>query len=72
MSAGGGYEAVVTARARCGWVMVRECSELQYDRRFPLKLKGAAIRKTSTKMLGLCETIDSLLWQTVFVGMVMC
>ena len=32
MSAGGGCEAAVTARTRCGWVMFMECSELLYDR----------------------------------------
>ena len=33
--AGGGCEAAVTARTRCGWVKLRECGELQYGRRFP-------------------------------------
>ena len=41
VSAGGGCEAAVTARTRCGWVMLRECCELLYGRRFPLKLIGA-------------------------------
>ena len=41
MSAGGGCEAAVTARTRCGCVMFRECGELLYDRRLPLNLKGA-------------------------------
>ena len=44
VSAGGGCEAVVTARTRCGWVKFRECSDLLHDRRFPLKLKGAAYK----------------------------
>ena len=35
VSAGGGCEAAVTARTRCGWVKFRECSELLYGR-FPL------------------------------------
>ena len=39
VSADGGCEATVTARTRCGWVMFRECGELLYGRRFPLKLK---------------------------------
>ena len=34
----------VTARARCGSVMSRECSELLYGRRFPLKLNGAVYK----------------------------
>ena len=38
--AGGGCEAAVSARERCGWVEFKECGELLYDRRFPLKLKG--------------------------------
>ena len=41
VSASGGYEAAVTARERCGWVMFMECGELLYGRRFPLMLKGA-------------------------------
>ena len=40
VNAGGGCEAAVTARTRCGWVKLRECGELLYGR-FPLKLKGA-------------------------------
>ena len=46
VSAGGGCEADVTARTRCGWEKVRECGELLYGRRFPLKLKGVFIRVT--------------------------
>ena len=42
VNAGGGYEAAVTARTRCGWAKLTECSELLYGRRFPPKLKGAA------------------------------
>ena len=34
----------VTARTRCGWAMLRECSELLHDRRFPLRLKGAVYK----------------------------
>ena len=41
VSAGGGCEAAVTARTRCGWVKFRECGELLYGRTFPLGLKGA-------------------------------
>ena len=40
VSAGGGCEAAITARTRCGWAKLRECGELLYGRRFPLKLKG--------------------------------
>ena len=36
-----GCEAAVTVRTRCEWVMFRECGELLYGRRFPLRLKGA-------------------------------
>ena len=39
LSAGGGYEAAVTARTRCGWVEYRECVELLSLRRFSLRLK---------------------------------
>ena len=41
VSAGGGCEAAVTVRTRCGWVKFMECRELLYGRRFPLRLKGA-------------------------------
>ena len=37
-------EDVVTVRTRCGWVKHRECGELPYSRRFPLKLKGAVYK----------------------------
>ena len=30
----------MTARTRCGWVMLRECGELLYGMSFPLMLKG--------------------------------
>ena len=46
VSASGRCEAAETARTRCGWVKLRECGELLYDRRFPLKLKGA-VRETA-------------------------
>ena len=41
VSEGGGCEAAVTARPRCGWVEFRECGDLLYGRRFPLGLKEA-------------------------------
>ena len=41
VSAGGGCNAAVAARTRCGWVKFSECSELLYGRRFPVRLKGA-------------------------------
>ena len=39
VSVGGGCEAAVIARTRCGWVGFRESRELLYGRRFPLSLK---------------------------------
>ena len=39
--ASGGCEAAVTAKTRFGWVRFRECGELMYGMRFPLRLKGA-------------------------------
>ena len=47
MSGGGGCEAAVTARIRCGWVWFRECSELLYGSMFPVKLKGEELCKAS-------------------------
>ena len=41
VSAVRGCETAVTARTRCCWVQLRECGELLYGRRLPLKLKGA-------------------------------
>ena len=41
VSAGGGCEAAVTARTRCGWANFRECSELLHGSRLPLRLKVA-------------------------------
>ena len=32
LSAGGGCEAAVTVRTICGWVTIRECSELLHSR----------------------------------------
>ena len=46
VSAGGGYEATVTARTRCWWAKLRECGELLYGRRFPLKVKGAVYNQS--------------------------
>ena len=40
VTAGGGCEAAVTASTSCGWVKFRECGELLYGRKFPLRLKG--------------------------------
>ena len=37
--AGGGCETALTARTRSGLIKLRECSELLYGRRFPLRLK---------------------------------
>ena len=41
VSAGGGCETAVTARATCGCDRFRECSELLYGFRFPMELNGA-------------------------------
>ena len=45
VSAGVGCEATVTVRTRCGWIKCRECGELLYDRRFPLRLKGDVYKR---------------------------
>ena len=37
-------EAAVTVRTRCGWIMLRECGELLYGKRFPLKLDEAVYK----------------------------
>ena len=40
-SVGGGCEAALTARTRCGWDELRECGELLYGGRFPPRPKRA-------------------------------
>ena len=44
MSACEGCEAAVTAGTICWWVKFRECGELLYGRKFPLKQKGAVCK----------------------------
>ena len=44
VSAGGGCEAAVTAKTRHVWLKFRECAELLYGRRFPLRLKGTVYK----------------------------
>ena len=44
MSAGEGCVAAVTARTRYGCVKCKECGELLYGRRFPLRLKGVVYK----------------------------
>ena len=44
VSAGGGCEAAVTARTRCGWFMFGECGMLLYGKIFPLLLTGVAYK----------------------------
>ena len=52
MSAGGGCEAAVTVRTRCGWAKLRG---LLCGRRCPLKLKGLFISHIGTAILYGCE-----------------
>ena len=44
VSAGGGFEAGVTATTRCGWVKRTECGELLCGRRFSLSLNVAVYK----------------------------
>ena len=37
-----GCEAAITARARIGWIKLRECRELLLGNRFPLRMKVKA------------------------------
>ena len=52
VSAGEGCEVAVTARTRSWWVKFRECGELLYVRRFPLKLNGAVYRSYIRPVIG--------------------
>ena len=47
VSASEGCEAAVTARIRCERITFRECGELLYGRRFPLRLNGAVYKSNS-------------------------
>ena len=51
VSAGGECETAMTASTRCGWVKRRECGELLYGKRFPLKLKGAVYKLCKAAIL---------------------
>ena len=51
VSAGGGCEAVVTVRTRCWLVMLRECSELVYGKRFSLRLKDKVYKNNVSPAL---------------------
>ena len=44
LNASGGCEAAVTATVRIGWVRFKECGELLFRNRFPLKMKGKTYR----------------------------
>ena len=44
VSAGGESEAAATARTRNGRLKLKECGELLYGRRFPLKLNGVVYK----------------------------
>ena len=44
VNASGGCGAVVTARARIGWVKFKECGALLKSKRFSLKMKGMVYR----------------------------
>ena len=41
---GGGCEATVTSRTRLGWIKFRDCQELRFRTKFPLKIKGSAYK----------------------------
>ena len=49
VSADGGCEAAVIARARCGWVRFRESGELLYGRRCHLRQKWLYMRVTKVE-----------------------
>ena len=40
VNASGGCKAAMTARARIGWVKLKECGELPSSKSFLLKMKG--------------------------------
>ena len=44
VSAGGGCESAVIVKTRYGRVKLRECVQLLYGRRFPLRLKEAVYK----------------------------
>ena len=40
---GGGCEAAVTARTRCGWVKLRKCCDFLYGKEFSSKAKRGCL-----------------------------
>ena len=48
LNASGGSEAAVTARTRIGWVKLKECGEVHYDKQFSLQLKGKVYQELCT------------------------
>ena len=44
VNAGGGCEAAVIARTRCGWAKHMECGDLLHGGRLPPNLKGAVCK----------------------------
>ena len=44
LNGSGGCEAAVTARVRIGWIRFKECGELLFGNRFPLKMKVKVYR----------------------------
>ena len=44
MIAGGGCEAAITARTRFVYMKFKECGQLMYGMRFPLRLNGAVFK----------------------------
>ena len=51
MCAGGGCEPGVTARTKCGWIMLAQCGELLCEKRLKLKLKRAVLRVIISPMI---------------------
>ena len=45
LSTGGGCEAALTARTRCGWAKFKECGELLCGKKFSPKLKRAVYKR---------------------------
>ena len=47
VSASGGYEAAVIVGTRFVWITIRECDEVLYEVRFPVRPEGTVYRKYS-------------------------
>ena len=57
MNVGGGREAAVIARTKCELINFRQCGDVLYVKRFPLKLKGAVCKSYVRSEIPYCSEV---------------